>query len=73
MASECVHCDDCKFWSPIIDGATEPDDDPIDGECRRHAPVVVKYRNPNSGFDVVTKRWPQTVRAEWCGDGVKRE
>jgi hypothetical protein len=47
MADDEIKCGNCRFFN--------------DGECRRHAPVVLG----ETAEDTV---WPIVSRSDWCGD-----
>ena len=44
----------------------------LTGQCKRHAPIVVKSHSmPNTEFQVtddVSFMWPHVYDCDWCGD-----
>lgn len=62
-----LRCHGCRYWWQPKGGDT--DEPMLDGECRRHSPVVACTMNVRSGYNVVQTRWPVTMRDDWCGDG----
>ena len=54
-----AQCSNCRFW--FNDGYDT-------GECRRHAPPVLKLGYDHSYRMEDRAHWPNTHGGEWCGD-----
>lgn len=51
-----IACETCTFWVAHSRDAPQ-------GECHRRAPLVTGGLHCE-----ISTEWPQTVRANWCGD-----
>lgn len=66
-------CRTCRFWR--VAPELRPDDEdgePLEAECRRHAPraVATPYDRRECDFDDRDQdaHWPLTYVSDWCGE-----
>ncbi len=61
-------CIDCRFFKP--EGMDTPyDHDHVEGECRRHVPMLGVMLTDRHGEEFRHfGEWPRVLGCDWCGD-----
>jgi len=61
------YCSKCVFWTGERNKKCEA------GDCRRHAPIVLKKRSVINDGEARETTWPSTINDHSCGDFVDAE